>query len=190
MAFVWPALRGGRGAAGSTHAEWRPGKRRDLPAFPRRREREGPRCADGHQGAAGGQRRWPRTVDAGHEGRLSASGRRGGESARGAPAADPDARPRELHARRVHRAVCRAGRGHPRGAGPQAAHSLHGRRLHGRTLRGGGERQAHPHHCGRVGGCGRGDAGGAGTRPGRLHEHQLSPRPGGPDRRRAGSATP
>ncbi|MCK7490677.1 MAG: hypothetical protein MZW92_02015, partial [Comamonadaceae bacterium] len=50
-------------------------------------EREGPRCADGHQGAAGGQRRWPRAVDAGHEGRLSASGRRGGEGARGARAA-------------------------------------------------------------------------------------------------------
>ena len=28
---------------------------------------------DGHQGEAGGQRRGPRTVDAGHEGRLSAS---------------------------------------------------------------------------------------------------------------------
>ncbi|MCK7490679.1 MAG: hypothetical protein MZW92_02025 [Comamonadaceae bacterium] len=84
---------------------------------------------------------------------------------------------RELHAGRVHRAVCRAGRARPRGEGAQAAHALHGRRLHGRVLRRGGERQAHAHDRGRVGGCGRRDAGGARTRPGRLHQHQLSARP-------------
>ena len=52
-------------------------------------------------------------------------------------------------------AVRRAGRRDSRREGAQAAHPLHGRRLHGRTVRGGGERQAHPHAGGRVGGCGR-----------------------------------
>ncbi len=78
----------------------------------------------------------------------------------------------------------------PRGEGPQAARALHGRRLHGRALRGGGERQAHPHPRGRVGGRGGGDAGGARPRPGRLHEHQLSARPGGPASTTSRSATP
>jgi exopolyphosphatase/guanosine-5'-triphosphate,3'-diphosphate pyrophosphatase len=36
----------------------------------RRRQCEDPRRADGHQGAAGGQCRWPRAVDARHEGRF------------------------------------------------------------------------------------------------------------------------
>ena len=46
-----------------------------------------------------------------------------------------------------------------------------------------GERQTDPHHRRRVGGCGWGHPRRPGPWPGRLHEHQLSPRPGGPDRR-------
>ena len=153
----------------------------------RRRQRQGPRRADGHQGAAGSQRRWPGAVDAGHEGRFSASCGRGGEGVRVAGAAGPASMPRELHAGRVHRAVRRAGRGDPRGEGAQAAHALHGGWLHGRVLRRGGERQAHPHDRRRVGGRGRRGARRSRARPGRLHEHQLSPRPRGPDRRRAGA---
>ena len=50
-------------------------------------QRQDPRCADGHQAAARGQRRRPGAVDAGDEGRLSAACCRSGQGARGPRAA-------------------------------------------------------------------------------------------------------
>ena len=124
-----------------------------------------------------GQRRRPRAVDAGHEGGAFRSGAADAakvfEALRLPRTSQPSASGYTLD--EFIERICRAGRCDPRGEGPQAAHALHGRRLHGRTLRRGGERQAHPHDRRRVGGCGGGHPGRAGARPGRLHQQPAIP---------------
>ena len=142
---------------------------------------------DGHQGVAEGRCRRARAVAAGHEGRLSAARGRDGERVRRLAAAGAAAVRRQLHPRAVHRRIRRAGRGDPRGDGPQAAYALLGGRLPGRALRRGGQRQANAHHRRRVRGPDGGDPGHPRPRPRRLHEHVVPARPGGARRRRAGT---
>ncbi len=189
MARIRRPIRCGRRRLPRHDPDRHPGERRAVPALRDGRQRQGPGRPHGHQGPEGGQRRRPRAVDTGHEGRIPAPRYRGQEGLRGAPPRGTGPHARDLHPRPVRGRARPGRRGASRRARPQAAGPLHDRRLHLRGVRRHLRGEGDPDRGHRVGGCGRGDRrrplGGAG----RPREHQLPARPGRSHRRQRPSAT-
>ena len=173
----------GRGTTGVARAIGRAAERRDLPAECRRRQRQGPRRADGHKGPEAGRCARSRAVDSGHEAVVPAARGRGLRGARRAPAAGARDIAARLHARGVSRGIHgpRPRRAYRTGA--QAPGPLHDLRLHGRVLRRDRRWPSDAHDRSRGGGRRRRARRRARTRPAGLPEHELPARPRGADRR-------
>ncbi len=177
----------GRTGLGAAPERRGPPERRAVSPHGLRRERQGSRRPNGHQGPTRGRRQRARAVVPRHEGGLPAAGRRGQKGLRGPPRRSARVRTRELHPRRYPRRAPRHAGRRPRRERAQAAAPRDHREVHGRVLRNHGGWAPRSDDSRRGRGRRGGRRRGEGARPRQLGEHELPEGPRGDPRGQAGA---